>query len=88
MKIRIKARFFEDGTELETDGSTLREVLGELSKQYPKERFYNREREEVNFEYFIEVNGKDHESLPGELDAKLKEGDEIEIYTGIDYPDD
>ena len=88
MKIHLKASFADGLNELETGSTTLGELLLELTKKYPDARFYNKEREEVIFDHFVELNGEMHDSLPDELDTKLKDGDKVEIYAGIDYPDD
>ena len=88
MKIQLISSFDSNESELETRSSTLGDLLLELSKKYPRERFYNKEREEVNFEFFVELNGQLHETLANELDTKLKDGDKVEIYRGIEYEDD
>ncbi len=86
MKIHLKSSF--NSNEIETESSTLGDLLLELAKKYPEERFYVKDREEVNFEYFVELNGEIHDNLPKELDTKLKDGDKIEIYLGNEYIDD
>ncbi len=88
MKIHLKVNFAPDMNEIETESVTLGDLLLELSKKYPDAKFYNRERGEVIFDQFVELNGEMHESLPEELDTRLKDGDSLEIYSGIDYPDD
>ena len=88
MKIQLISSFNSSESELETQSSTLGGLLLELSKKYPGERFYNKEREEVNFEFFVELNGQLHDTLADELDTKLKDGDKVEIYQGIEYEDD
>jgi molybdopterin converting factor small subunit len=88
MKIQLKTSFDSNEGELETQSTTLGELLLELSKKYPQAKFFNKERWEVCFDFFVELNGQMHESLPKELDTRLKDGDAVEIYTGIDYPED
>ena len=88
MKIHLKASFDTNENEMETQSRTLGDLLLELSKKYPKTKFYNRERNEVNFEFFVELNGEQHDTLPDELDTELKDGDKVEIYAGTDFPED
>ena len=88
MKIHLKVNFAPDVSEVDTESVTLGELLLELSRKYPDSKFYNKERDEVIFDQFVELNGEMHENLPRELDTKLKDGDKLEIYSGIDYPDD
>jgi len=88
VKIHLKASFDKGINDMETGSSTLGELLAELSKKYPDSRFYNRQREEVSFEYFVELNGQIHDALPEELDTSLEEGDTVDIYKGIDYEED
>jgi len=88
LKIHLKVNFAPDVNEIETESATLGDLLLELSGKYPDAKFYNRERGEVIFDQFVELNGQMHESLPDELDTRLKHGDTLEIYSGIDYPDD
>ena len=88
MKINLKVNFDPDLSEVDTESATLGDLLLELSRKYPDAKFYNKERGEVVFDQFVELNGKMHENLPRELDTGLNDGDSLEIYSGIDYPDD
>ena len=88
VKITLKARLTTEGDVIETESSTLGELLSELSKKYPDSRFFNRQRREVNFEYFVELNGQLLEQLPDELDRRLNDSDTLEIYQCIEYEDD
>ncbi len=64
------------------------DLLLELSKKYPEEQFYNKERGEVSINYFVELNGQMHDTVPDELDTKLKDGDRVEIYPIGEFPED
>ena len=88
MKIHLKYDSDSDETELETQSSTLGDLLAEISKKYPNSRFFHRNRWEVGFEYFVELNGQMHDALPQELGTKLKDGDKVEIYIGNEFLDD
>ncbi len=88
MKIHLKYDLDSNETELETQSSTLGDLLFELSKKYPNSRFFNKDRWEVNFEFFVELNGQMHDTLPHELDTKLKDSDKVEIYLGSEFPED
>lgn len=88
MKIHLKASFDANKSELETQSSTLGDLLLELSKKYPEEQFYNKERDEVSINYFVELNGQMHDTIPDELDTKLKDGDRVEIYLIGEFPED
>ena len=88
MRIHLRASFDHGENELETESRTLRELLLELSRKYPKVKFYNKERNEVCFNFFVELNGQMYDTLPDELDTELKDGDTVEIYAGADYPED
>ncbi len=88
MKIHLKTGFDTDVSEIETQSRTLKDLLHELSKKYPEEKFYNRDWEDVTINYFVELNGQRYDSLPNELDTKLKEGDEVEIYQAGEFEED
>ena len=88
MKIHLTSSFDHNESEMETQSSTLGDLLLELSKKYPNARFYNKERAEVSFEFFVELNGQLHDTLSDELDTKLKDGDKVEIYRGIEFEED
>jgi len=88
VKIHLKSSFDSNESELETQSSTLGDLLLELSKKYPEEQFYNKERGEVSINYFVELNGQMHDTIPDELDTKLKDGDKVEIYLGGEFPED
>jgi hypothetical protein len=75
-------------SQIKTESSTPGDLLSELSKKYPDSRFFNRQRREVKFEYFIELNGQMLEQLADEPDTKLRENDIPDIYKGIEYEDD
>jgi len=88
VKIHLKSSFDSNESELQTQSSTLGDLLFELSKKYPNAKFYNRERREVSFDFFVELNGQMHDTLPDELDTRLKDGDKVEIYAAADFPED
>ena len=88
MKIHLKSSFDSNESELETQSSTLGDLLLELSKKCPEEQFYNKERDEVSINYFVELNGQMHDTIPDELDTKLKDGDKVEIYSVGEFPED
>jgi len=88
VKIHLKSSFDTNESELQTQSSTLGDLLFELSKKYPNANFYNRERREVCFDFFVELNGQMHDTLPDELDTRLKDGDKVEIYAAADFPED
>jgi molybdopterin converting factor small subunit len=88
VKIHLKTSFDHNENELETQSRTLGNLLLELSKKYPKANFYNKERREVSFDFFVELNGEQHDTIPDELDTRLKDGDKVEIYTGAEFPED
>lgn len=88
MKIRLKTSFEVDESEIETQSHTLKDLLSELSKKYPAERFYNRDWEDVTITYTVELNGKIYDSLPDELDTRLEDGDTVEIYQSGEFEED
>lgn len=88
MKIQLKTSFENGEREIETSSSTLKDLLYELSKQYPAERFYNKDWEDVTITYTVELNGKLYDSLPRELDTKLNDGDVVEIYQSGEFEED
>ncbi len=88
MKIRLKTSFEVDESEIETQSHTLKDLLNELSKKYPAERFYNRDWEDVTITYTVELNGKIYDSLPDELDTRLEDGDTVEIYQSGEFEED
>jgi molybdopterin converting factor small subunit len=88
VKIRLKTSFEVDESEIETQSHTLKDLLSELSKKYPAERFYNRDWEDVTITYTVELNGKIYDSLPDELDTRLEDGDTVEIYQSGEFEED
>ncbi len=69
--------------EVEIEGSTLRDLLAELSNQYKKAGVdfepINPKTHDVDFDYDIIVNRKNYVGLPGGLDTKMKRGDKLTI---------
>lgn len=88
MKIRLNANFENGEREIETSSRMLKDLLYELSKQYPAEKFYNKDWEDVTITYTVELNGKRYDSLPNELDTKLNDGDVVEIYQSGEFEED
>jgi molybdopterin converting factor small subunit len=88
VKIHLKTSFESNESEIETQSSTLKDLLYELSKKYPAERFYNKDWEDVTITYSVELNGKIYDSLPGELNTKLKDSDIVEIYQSGEFEED
>lgn len=88
MKIHLKTSFESDESEIETECRTLKDLLYELSKKYPAERFYNKDWEDVTITYTVELNGKIYDSLPNELNTKLQDGDKVEIYQSGEFEED
>ena len=88
MKIQLKTSFENGEREIETGGRTLKDLLYELSKQYPAEKFYNKDWEDVTITYTVELNGKLYDSLPRELETKLEDGDVVEIYQSGEFEED
>lgn len=88
MKIHLITGFNKETIEYETRSSTLQDLLYELSKKYPEQKFYNNDWEDVTVNYFVELNGKMHDSLPAELKTKLKDGDSVEIYQSGEWEED
>jgi molybdopterin converting factor small subunit len=88
LKIRLKTSFENGESEIETGSGTLKDLLYELSKKYPAERFYNKDWEDVTITYTVELNGKLYDALPRELDTKLNDGDVVEIYQSGEFEED
>ena len=88
MKIRLKTGFEKGEIEIETQSIMLNDLLLELSKKYPAERFYNKDWEDVTINYHVELNGMMYDSLPAELNTKLKDGDIVEIYQSAEFEED
>lgn len=88
MKIQLKTSFENGEREIETGSRTLKDLLYELSKQYPAEKFYNKDWEDVTITYTVELNGKLYDSLPRELETKLEDGDVVEIYQSGEFEED
>ncbi len=88
MKIQLKTSFENEEREIETGSRTLKDLLYELSKQYPAEKFYNKDWEDVTITYTVELNGKLYDSLPRELETKLEDGDVVEIYQSGEFEED
>ena len=88
MKIHLKTSFEDGESEIETQSITLKDLLYELTKKYPAEKFYNKDWEDVTITYSVELNGKLYDTLTNELNTKLKDGDEVEIYQSGEFEED
>ena len=71
--------------EIEVEGETLRALLAELSLRYKQADVdfepINPRTNDVDFDYDVIVNGRNFVALPGGLDVKLKDGDEVKVKT-------
>jgi hypothetical protein len=68
---------------LDVPGQTLRDLLMELTRQYKRVNSdfepIDSSTNDVDFDYDVFVNGKNYVSLPYNLDATLKQGDEVRV---------
>ena len=71
MKINLKSNFNLKVTELETQSTTLAEVLDEISDKHGLIQVYP--------DCEVLVNGQSYQVLADGLDTKLQDGDEVEI---------
>lgn len=92
MRIRLKSFFHfdvakvfgHDHIELPADGATIRTLLQEIArKSQGAIDAIDSQSGVLDTEYFVLVNGRDLESLPGGLETELSEGDEVGI--GMHY---
>jgi len=92
VRIRLKSFFHfdvakvfgHDHVELSTDRATIRALLQEIArKSQGAIAAIDSQGGVLDAEYFVLVNGRDLESLPGGLEAELSEGDEVGI--GMNY---
>lgn len=69
--------------EMEVAGDTVKALLTELSLRYKQANVDFRPIDlgtgQVDFDTSVLVNGKSYESLPGGVNAKLKDGDEVRV---------
>ena len=69
--------------EAELTGDSLKAVLIELGNRYQEAGVdfipMNRLKDEVDLEYNVVLNGKDYSALPGGLDTRLKQNDEVRV---------
>ena len=84
MPVRVKlpvaiARYTGDRTELETSGSTVREVIARLEQNHPgiRRKFLDESGKPLRF-VRIYLNGVDIRKLEG-LDTPVSDGDEIAL---------
>jgi hypothetical protein len=77
MLVKVKTNFAGQ-TEVETGTPTLKGVLLELSKK-SQFSFFSDKDEEVRSDFKVYLNGTEYEELPGEIDAEVKEGDQLEV---------
>jgi len=81
MKITFKATFNLEGTELETQSTTLGALLDELSSAYgTKAEFFDSESKEIYPDWGLFLNGQPYGALPDGLDTELKDGDKVDIF--------
>lgn len=81
MKVRLKSNFDLGAEVLEVEGHsvTLRELLERLSRIGQGFDFINPRTGEVDDFVVVSVNGREHDFIPGRLEALLAEGDEVGI---------
>ena len=81
MKITLKSTFNLNETDFETQSVTLSALLDELSnnQKLTKIEFFDSESGEAYPDCEVLVNGQSYRLLADGLDAKLKDGDKIEI---------
>ncbi len=69
--------------KLDVPGDTLRDLLVELTREYKRVNTdfepIDAATNDVDFDYDVYVNGKNYISLPYNLDAQLKQGDEVRV---------
>lgn len=69
--------------KLDIQGDTLRDLLVELTNQYKRVNTdfepIDASTNDVDFDYDVLVNGKNYVSLPYNIDAHLKQGDEVRV---------
>jgi len=90
MKIKVKPFYAikealkSDGIlELETDKSTIRELLEELALQYGgrfSNEIFNDNGNEIDPQVKILVNGLHYHNIPNQLDYQLKNNDIVAIF--------
>jgi|GEM_PF-1231730 len=83
--IVVKLHFGLTQLDFEMDGSTLRDLLHELSTnikttKYPRVDIFDSETGEVYPDCLILVNGQPYDLLNNGLDTKLSNGDKVEVY--------
>ncbi len=81
MKITLKSTFNLNEVDIETQSTTLRALLDELSRNtmLTNVQFFDRGSGEVYPDCDVHVNGQPYGALADGLDAKLKDGDKVEI---------
>ncbi|MFC1929551.1 MoaD/ThiS family protein [Chloroflexota bacterium] len=82
MKINVKSTFQPIETIIDVTGTTLRDILSELSKNYAiigECEFFDNKNREVYPGCEVLVNEQSYQGLPDGLDMKLKAGDKLEI---------
>jgi len=84
MRVKVKlpapiARYTDDKTIVDAQGSTIREIIDDLDRRYPglKNKFLDKTGKPHRF-VRIHVNKIDIRELNG-LDTKLEEGDEVAL---------
>ena len=69
--------------EIEVVGSTLRELLNELSRKYKQADVdfepINPKTNDLDFDYDVLVNSKNYVALVNGLDTTLADGDEVKV---------
>ena len=83
VKIKLHPYYFEftgDKEEVEASGSTVREIIDDLERQYPgiKEQLLD---ERGKLQGFAELFVNNEIVFPGQIDKPVKDGDEMEVLT-------
>ena len=81
-RIHVKSGFDLHWVEMETQSSTLADLLFELANKFPGLWFFDGEQREFSLapNCVVFLNRQAHNDLVNGLDTRLKDNDEVEAY--------
>lgn len=80
VKIQVKSGYHLNWVEMETQSTTLTDLLFELSNKMTDIWFYDKEKRQYEPNCDVFLNGQAYTDLADQLNTKLKDGDKVEVY--------
>ncbi len=79
VRIQVKSGFDPNWVEMETQSTTLTDLLFELSNKLPNVWYFDREQQEFYSNCAVFLNGQAYTDLVDGLNTRLKNNDKVEV---------